>query len=263
MPKAKRSDSINVSGDSIDERGRLINKDIPEDARRSAKKGKKRKDTRKERVAELIVEEEGTKRKKRRKVVEDELPVKKRKKVVEEEIPKKKKKLGKLETTPPSDKALARLERRREKALNAIEYIPAQAGDEFDQQYRGMFDNLRVISTLFEEKMMENPSSRDVYALSTLYSQMREVIADIRSSKDVTQQIHELESRAYGAFLKLIGQTYIDLYFKVQKDIRMYVKDVDAQSQLLDSLQGVCKDQGDKVQIGYSAMLDRVKTVLM
>lgn len=253
MPKAKRSSSVDVSGDGIDERGRLVNKDIPEDARRSAKKGKKRKDTRKERVAELIVkEEEGTKRKKRRKKVEEEEPVK-----------KKRSKLPKADK-PATDKALAKLERRREKAMALIEYIPADnSGDEFDEQYRGMFDNLKTICALFEEKMMDSPNSRDVYALSTLYSQMREVIADIRSAKDVTQQIAELESKAYGSFLTLVGQTYVDLFFKLQKDIRMYVKDVDAQGQLIDSLQGAVKDQGDKVQVGYSAMLDRVRTVLM
>ena len=249
--KAKRNGTIDVSGD-VDDRGRLINKDIPDDARRSAKKGKKRKDVRKERVTELIVaEEEGKKRKKKRKVVEEEpVVVKKRKKS--------------KEIKPATDKALAKLERRREKALAEIDYLPAaQPGDEFDHQYRGMFDNLKTICALFEEKMMDSPNSRDVYALSTLYSQMREVIADIRSAKDVSSQIAELEAKAYGSFLKLVGQTYVDLFFKLQKDIRMYVKDLDAQAQLLASLQGACKDQGDKVQAGYASMLDRVRTVLM
>lgn len=268
MPKLKTKTKgdrrIDVSGHDVDERGRLKNKDIPDDARRSAgtKKGKKRTDDRKAKLATLAENEPKKKRKKR---------------VSEEEVPKKKKKSGtltteekrtkktKAEREPATSKQLAKMERRRAKMERELEKLPdpAEHGDEFDHQYRGMFDNLRTITALFEEKMLDNPSGRDVYALSTLYSQMREVIADIRSSKDVTSQIHELESKAYSAFLTMVGQTYIDTFFKMQKDIRMYVKDTDAQSQLIASLQGVCKDQADKIQIGYGAMLDRVRTVLM
>ena len=263
MPKTMKKDRrVDVSGD-VDERGRLVNKDVPEDARRSAKKGKKRKDDRKARVTELVVEEAGVKKRKKKRVQEEEeLPVKK-KKGTRSTAEKRKSK----EDKPATTKALAKMERRKEKLLADMEYLPAVqgagAGDEFDTQYRGMFENLQTITELFEEKMMKDPSSRDVYALSTLYSQMREVIADIRSAKDVTQQIAELESKAYGAFLQLVGQSYVDLFFKLQKDIRTYVKDKDAQQQLIASLQGLCKDQGDKVQQGYSTMLERVRTVLL
>lgn len=252
MPKAKDR-RIDVSGADVDERGKLINRDIPDDARRAAKKGKKRTDERKAKVELLLVsEEEGKKRKKRKKVDDEEVVV-----------PKKKKKRLREIDKEASTKQLAKLARRKEKTMAVIEMMPDSGGDEFDAQYRSMFQNLQHIGQLFEEKMMDNPTGRDVYALSTLYSQMREVIADIRSAKDVNQQIMELEAKAYGAFMKLIGQTYVDLFFKLQKDIRTHVKNVDEQSQLLDTLQGAIKDQGDKAQIGYQAMLDRVRTVLM
>lgn len=234
----------------VDERGRLVRDDVPDDARRSARKGKKRKDTRKEQLASLSDEPQ---------------PKKKKKKVLEfEEVPeKKRKKKAKLDN-PATDKAIAKLERRREKFENDLEYLPAvSGGDEFDNQYRSMFDNLQHITSLFEDKMMDNPTGRDVYALSTLYSQMREVIADIRSSKDVSQQIVELESKAYSAFIQLVGQSYVDLYFKMQKEIRASVKNLDEQEQLLTVLKGVCKDQGDTVQEGYRSMLERVRTVLV
>lgn len=272
MPKLKTKSKgdrrIDVSGHDVDERGRLKNKDIPDDARRGTgtKKGKKRTDDRKAKLATLAEDEPKKKRKKKRAAEEEELPKKKKKQTgtlsTEEKRIKKK---AKADREPATSKQLAKMERRRAKMERELEKLPepSESGDEFDHQYRGMFDNLRTITALFEEKMLDNPSGRDVYALSTLYSQMREVIADIRSSKDVTSQIHELESKAYSSFLTMVGQTYIDTFFKMQKDIRMYVKDTDAQSQLIASLQGVCKDQADKIQLGYSAMLDRVRTVLM
>lgn len=232
---AKKKDmAIDVSGVDVDYRGKLRNPDEDDDFRRSSgKKGKKKKDGRKERLDSLA----------------------------EEEKPKRRKK--KIDG-PATDKQLAKLERRKEKFEAEIAYLPnATQGDEYDRQYRSMFDNLQTIIANFEERMLDSPSSRDVYALSTLYSQMREVIADIRSSKDVTQQIAELERRAYSAFLRTVGQSYVDLYFKLQKDIRTYVRDTEVQQQLLESLQSACKDQGDKVQSSYSSMLEQVRTVLM
>lgn len=40
--------------------------------------------------------------------------------------------------------------------------------------------------------LMEKPNSRDVYALFTLYSQQREVIADIRTMSDLSEQANML-----------------------------------------------------------------------
>lgn len=269
MPKT-RSTRIDVSGDT-DERGRLINRDIPDDARRGAGvKKKKRVDSRKAK-ADIVIEDHPTKKRKKKRVDEDAPVVKKKKRrpvVVEEAVVVKKKKKSKelaLIDGPATKKQLAKAARRKEKMEQEIVFLPADGGsnDEFDQQYRAMFEKLRTIIELFEEKMLAgDPNGRDVYALSTLYSQMREVIADIRSAKDVTSQIAELESKAYGAFLKLIGQSYIDLFFKLQKDLRMFVKDKDAQLQMIASLEGAVKDETDKVQAGYHVMLERVRTVL-
>ncbi len=253
MAKKKSKDTvIDVSGSvRIDSRGKVRNPDEDQEHKRSGIKKKRKKDDRKERL---------------NKVAEsfDDAPKKKRKRVdADAEVPKKKKDKSKL-NLPATSAQLAKLERRREKATRDLAVVlEAEPGDEFDRQYREMFANLQHIISMFEERMLQGPTGRDVYALSTLYSQMREVIADIRASKDVSQQIAELESQAYSGFLRSIGQSYVDIYFHLQKDIRQYVKDVDAQEQLLASLKGVCKDQGDIAQASYQTMLEKVRTVLM
>jgi hypothetical protein len=236
--KKKRDQSFDVSGSDVDERGRLVNKDVPDEARRGAKKSKKSSNKRSEKLATLAEEEDAPKKRKRKRSVE-------------------------AEVKPATSKALAKMEKRKRIVEGELIDLRVAKGDQYDAQYSSMFDNLRNITRTFELRMRDEPSSRDVYALSTLYSQMREVIADIRSGKDVEEQIHNLESMAYASFLKLVGQTYVDLFFKLQKEIRSTVKDPDVQAQLMHTLQGVCKDQGDKVQAGYTAMLDRVRTVLM
>jgi hypothetical protein len=254
MPKTRNGSRIDVS-EPIDERGRVINRDIPDDARRSGVKKKKRVDQRKAK-AEIVIDDDPPKKKRRKKDVEDELPVKKKK--------KKSKQLALIDG-PATGKQLGKLERRKGKLERDLLFLPADNGsnDEFDRQYRAMFDKLREITEIFEENMLSGtPNGRDVYALSTLYSQMREVIADMRSAKDVSAQIAELESKAYGAFLKSIGQSYVDSFFKLSKDIRTFVKDKEAQAQLISSLEGIIKDESDKAMVNYQLMLERVRTVL-
>lgn len=254
MAKKRRGDeSYDVSGISVDDRGKVRNKDIPDESRRGAVKKGKRKTPKP--IEEI---EEQPKKKRRKKEDKEVLPKDKLKKRAKE----KKAHSG---DKPASEKQLAKMERRKERALRDLQVIEAapDTGDEYDETYRDMFDNLRHIVELFETKMMDNPSSRDVYALSTLYSQLREVINDIRSTKDVAAQVVELEAKAYGAFKTLVGQAFVDLYFLMQKDIRAAVKNKDEQEQLLASLKGGLKDQGVKVEAGYAAMLQRVHQVLV
>lgn len=256
MPKTRSSSRIDVSGD-IDERGKVINRDIPDDARRSGVKKKKRVDQRKAKAEIVIDDSPPAKKRKKRKVVEEELPVKKKKK-------KTKSTQLALIDGPATSKQMSKLARRKEKTEQALMFLPAEGGnDEFDRQYRAMFDKLQQIIEIFEENMLSGtPNGRDVYALSTLYSQMREVIADMRSAKDVSAQIAELESKAYGAFLTSVGQNFVAVYYKLSKDIRTFVKDKEARHQLLGELDSIIKDESDKITGNYQLMLDRVRTVL-
>lgn len=256
MAKQRRSDdTVDVSGISVNERGKVRNKDIPDESRRGAiKKGKRKR-------PKPVEEIEEPKKKRRKKEEKEELPKDKLKKRVKD----KKDGKSKLSDKPANDKQLAKMERRKEKALRdlqVLEAVPA-SGDEYDETYRDMFEKLRHIVELFEIKMMDNPSSRDVYALSTLYSQLREVINDIRSTKDVAAQVVELEAKAYGAFKTNVGQAFVDLFFTLQKEIRATVKNEDEQAHLITVLGGAMKDQGDKVNAGYAAMLQRVHQVLV
>lgn len=240
MKKSKGDTIIDVSGRDVyqDERGKVRD---PDDGReRKGTKAKSKGNKREDKASRLAAIKEEA---------EDEPKKKKRKRKIDE---------------PATTRQLAKVERRREAMeVELLQYIPQAHEDEFDTQYRNMFDKLKTITETFENRMMEQPSGRDVYALSTLYSQMREVIADMRASKDVESQMRELESSAYSGFVKSVGQTYINLLFHISRDIRSNVKDLDTQQQIIKSMEGAFKDQSDVAQQSYHAMLDNVRKVLM
>lgn len=55
------------------------------------------------------------------------------------------------------------------------------------QEYLNMFDACQRMARAIEERFEERKSPRDVYPLMKLYEQMREIIADLRAIKDVTE----------------------------------------------------------------------------
>jgi hypothetical protein len=253
---------VDVSGFGTDERGRLVNTDIPDEERRRSGKGKKKKSdkvtSKKEKLKRLAEEADDTPKKKKRKSTDDELPVKKKK--------SKSKELKPIDAPAPK-KSLKKLDKKARKVaeeMAELEVFTAQAGDaEFDNQYNNMFRSLQGIIDTFEVRMRDNPSSRDVYALSTLYSQIREVMSDIRSSQDVAAQIASLEETAYRGFMKAIGQTYVNIYFQAMKSVRTHLKDDPDLVNAIDAeLGGILKDQSAITQEAYGSMVDRVREVL-
>lgn len=237
--------------------GRFRNTDVPdEDERRksSVKKKKRSGVSKKERLAKLSEEEEAPKKRKKK---TKSLPS------VVEEVPAKKKKKSKLDE-PATVTLLAKLDRKKEKALAALEELESpEHTDIYDARYKKMFNNIDVITEALEEKMKEGlPSSKDVYALSTLYSQMREIINDIRSSRDVEAQMQMLENEACSAFLKLVGQSLVYVLMSAKKEISIVVKDKDVRDQLNATLDQLIVDQSKEVQQGYQAMRTRIREVL-
>lgn len=244
--------AIDVSGHSVNDKGKLVNNDIPEDERRSARLKKSKKTSKADKLRKLKDE--------------DSPPSKRRRSSEEEDTSKKKKKKKKKIDSPPSDKALAKLNKRKskfEKDLKDVELLPAPTNStEFDDQYTKMFRALQGICEDFEDRMKDKPSSRDVYALSTLYSQMREVISDIRASADMSSQIHELEATAYTAFMRSVGQSYITILFNVNRILRTRIDDPDIVHDINVDFESMIKDVTLDVQESYESMLQRVREVL-
>jgi nucleotide-binding universal stress UspA family protein len=247
----RKNTVIDVSGIEIDERGRVKkDKDADESERRGAGvRKKKKREPKKPQFEEVDEKYERGKDPKAGK--------KKKKLVIEGEC--------KAVATIPKAEADKKIAKKKAKAIAAIEEyanIP-ESGDEFDNQYRAMFENAVDLAQRLEQQMAERVNSRDVYALNTLYSQIRELIADMRSTRDVTQIVSELQRRACDPFVKLMGQVIIDMFFAMQSNISALVKNNDIREELIKKLQNLAADQGARVQDEYGKMLDQVRNVLM
>lgn len=260
MKKSKRSDSVfDVSGGndiSIDERGRVKKDRDADEAGRRTGLGKKKK---KRETAKVLIEEVPDKKFKTGMSAKDgkaDKPKRKKRLVIEGE--------SKQVAVITPKQAKEKTAKKKARAMAAIEEFAMlpDSGDEFDNQYRSMFENAVDLASRLEEQMSEKVNGRDVYALNTLYSQIRELIADMRATRDIGQQIAELEQIAFNPFLKQIGQIILDLYFAMQSNISATVKDKDRREDLLAKLRDASADAGLRAQGEHAQMLDKVRKVL-
>ena len=138
-------------------------------------------------------------------------PIKDETVTVDHAEPKKKKALSKKSTSsdePEKEKKAKKkpsLEGAKSKALalqsqmvseqELVESMPAASSQEKQQidEYLHMFRRLSKLIRKAEKQCMKSGQSRDYYALCTLMSQQREVIADIRSVTDMSGQVATLD----------------------------------------------------------------------
>lgn len=312
MAKKRGVTEIDVTGGTIDDRGRYVNKDIPEEARRSGKSKsnakkrlKQKQDQANKRKREIVEEEESKKvgsKKKRKKVEDDPYSLdpkkekerkKKKAKVkakskgkTDEAEPKKKRKkktVGELLSEGKTDKARKKMERLASKSMVIAtkadvevehEHIPSDghlvqsslnSEAEFLQEYYHIYGTLGSIIRNLEQRMTEPGSSvnsKDVYALMTMYSQMRETIADLRSIKDMNAQAEELAQHVFDPAAKSAGEALVNLYFKVSSSIRQKVNDPKVVEALTETLKMDVADQASKLQEQFDVARNRIVDVL-
>ena len=91
--------------------------------------------------------------------------------------------------------------------------------------YEVMFKKLKRIMTNVENKVLNSDSgSNDIYALMALYNQMREVIADIRSMMDLTQNTQRIIDQILYPLVRDISNNYVDAIFMINKNLRANVE---------------------------------------
>ena len=191
----------------------------------------------------------------------DTKPKRKRKKVKEEvaETPKKRKKKSKeIAVSKEKKKAGKSLERRLEKRKAKVlelaveaEVLPASSESAFYDEYSHIFESLQELTRIAEDKYRTSEQSRDIYALMSMYSQMRECIADMRSIQDLNVQSDALISAILEPFLKSVGQTMVEQFFKMEKIIKANLKG-DAAEDMLEELRSITQDSASKVQEHYA-----------
>lgn len=105
-------------------------------------------------------------------------------------------------------------------------------------------------------------NSRDIYALSTLMSQQREVIADVRSITDMSQQAEMLVSGALTPFVSDTTQYVTDIYYQIRKLLRETTKPKDTQF-ALNHLDELVRQLGMGIQRSHEQARSKIVEVLL
>lgn len=261
-------------GISVNDRGRVVIDDIPDDERRRSS-SKKKSDAKKKMQA---FEEESkvalAKKSKKTKGYEKDEPEPKKKKK------RKKKTAGELIESGKTDKVMKRLSKFESKALSVIQKIQGDAYDqsdllpaivvtsesEFLDEYGRIYTNLQTIIRKIEKSMLDPEkafvSSKDVYALSTLYSQIRETIADMRSIKDMQAQADSLALHILEPLKSSTGEVIIGLYYKIMQNIRHYVSDERVIESLKNSVDLAASEAGNTLKNDFTVARAKIIDVL-
>jgi hypothetical protein len=204
----------------------------------------------------------------------DELPVRKKKKKrpveVEYDEPveeKKVKKKKKVNVTELKSKAVAL---RTDVAIEA-QNIEQEIAERKEQQltdntwmttYEVMFKKLRRIMRNVENKVLNSDSgSNDIYALMALYNQMREVIADIRSMMDLTQNTQRIIDQVLYPLIRDISNNYVDAIFLINKNLRANV-DSNKYIEMKAATDECLKEHAKYIQAAYEKSSEKLAQLL-
>jgi hypothetical protein len=252
--KRKRHNDIDIS-----DTGRIILDD--DNDRRQVKKKKKKT----EEVVELSVEE---KREKVRTKGKFEIEKTRKKKSVGDDIRKGK--------TAKVERKLDRLERKTLAVMQQIQNddtivnLPMAQGklageQDFFDEFNTIFSTTRSLLRRLEGNMLDpekNISSKDVYALCTMYSNMRETINDMRSIKDMHAQAQEIESIVFAPLAKTVAGILIDMYHRFNRDLINNVKNPDQLATLQALFKDMISETSSKMKSEFDNSASRVITVL-
>lgn len=176
------------------------------------------------------------------------------------ETPKKKKKGSVEGAKKKKDKLQAAITT----DLALIENMPMASSQEKEQldEYLHMFRKLAKLIRKAEKQCMKSGQSRDYYALCTLMSQQREVIADIRSVSDMSGQVAQLDTNMLQPMARSIGQNMLDGFYQIRKLIIETCRSEETQF-ALGKLNEITNEQGKYLQSQYSLANEKVSQIML
>lgn len=272
MAKRERDRIIDVSGGAdVDDRGKFRNKDADDGSGRSSSKLKKKKKVKAPEREAVVIEDNtykvGQEKKKKKRTASVDSPLKEKKKSTKSKVGRTIE--GEVVRIPDSqlpaivgNKKTAKKRAQMVEAIEEYVTLPPPV-DEYDQEYRRMFEHSVGLAQRLEEQMEERIYNRDVYALNTIYSQIREIIADLRATRDISAQIAELESVVLAPYHKVVGQALSEVLFHVEGAVSTFVKDGDLRTEIVKKLKNTVYEAAMTLQEEYGKAVDRAGKVLL
>lgn len=167
------------------------------------------------------------------------------------------------------ERAKAKLEKRKAKLNAALEDIgidkirrSVRPGErEYLEEYVWMFNRIGRLIRATENRALKSGQSRDIYALSTLISQQREIIADIRTLADTSGQSDALKTAVLRPLVSDVAQNLLDSYYQLRRLIVETVKPKETQFALA-KLEEIVKDMSKFLQVKYHEASEKSVRVL-
>jgi len=192
---------------------------------------------------------------------------KKKRPVTDDSPPKKKKKKPKEDGRNPS-LALAKVERRKKRLKESLQGLDlevvtqnAKPGErEYVDEFVWMFKRIGRLIRATEKRALKSGHSKDIYALSTLISQQREIIADIRTLADLSGQIQMVVEIVLRPMISAIGQNSLDCFYQ-QRALLANTVDAKKATFALDELGKITTEHGKFLQMQYAVAVAAVERV--
>lgn len=127
--------------------------------------------------------------------------------------------------------------------------------------YEIMFRKLKKIMRTVENKVVASESAQDIYALMALYNQMREVIADIRSMIDLSQNTQRIIDNILYPMVRDISNNYVDAIFMIKKTLRSNV-DSERYIELKAEIDNCLKEHAKYIQSSYEKSSESLAKLL-
>ena len=260
MAKTGKSSGVKVrtvrggsdDGIDVDDRGRLRNRDADE-SRSGGKNLKKKK--KKPEAKEVFTLEDNTYKKGQDKA--EKKPKKDKEKKAKKSSDSKEVAIA----SPTALKKKAKGESTMMKAIEEYAQLP-EAVDEFDAETRRIFEDLVELASRLKEQMEDRIYNKDVYAINTVYSQIREVIADLRASRDITAQVQQMEISVLKPYHMEVAQQFTNIYFHMHGALTKFVADEDLREEILKKLKNSVGEAAEMLTQDYNKAVERIGKVL-
>ncbi len=113
-----------------------------------------------------------------------------------------------------------------------------------------------------EKRYMSSSTSKEVYAMMTMYSQLREIIADIRSVTDMSSHAESLIHGAVQPSIFSVAQYLVDMFYQ----IRVLIRDIAREDQVqtgMHKIDEMMRDSGIVLQDEYEKAATKIREILV
>lgn len=132
---------------------------------------------------------------------------------------------------------------------------------EYIEEYIHMFRTLRLMTRKAGKKCMESGLSRDYYSYCTLLSQQREVISDIRTLTDLSNQSSIITTEVLQPLAQALGQTILNSFYQLKKLLKETTVSEETQF-ALTTLESIAKEQSKMLQQSYLSAVDNLEKIM-